>query len=191
MIPSLSVVANWITKSQQSRGICNLHIQQQFTHLDTPSNRSNQVAGVIIDAKMQLVLWFAGLRGAMSFALVEHIPLYDAVSGEGTRLKSELKAMTSACIIFTVFFLGGTTFYMMEALGMSPKSKSEHADELEMEMAGLLCSTTSNDTENVDGLDGSRDFHDNNESTSSTEMYTQTHTANNLHRPGRPVRRRN
>ena len=191
MIPSLSVIANWITKSQQSRGICNLHIQQQFTHLDTPSNRSNQVAGVIIDAKMQLVLWFAGLRGAMSFALVEHIPLYDAVSGEGTRLKSELKAMTSACIIFTVFFLGGTTFYMMEALGMSPKSKSEHADELEMEMAGLLCSTTSNDTENVDGLDGSRDFHDNNESTSSTEMYTQTHTANNLHRPGRPVRRRN
>merc|ERR1712157_448654 len=97
---------------------------------------------------MQLVLWFAGLRGAMSFALVEHIPQYDGVSGEGTRLKSELKAMTSSCIIFTVFILGGGTFYMMEVLGLSQKSKSESIREREMEMIGLLSSSS---TEEIDG----------------------------------------
>ena len=152
MIPSLSSIANLITRSQQSRAICSLHeIHQQFNQQDAPSNRSNQAAGVVIDAKMQLVLWFAGLRGAMSFALVEHIPQYDAVSGEGTRFKSELKAMTSACIIFTVFFLGGGTFYMMEALGMSPKSKREYTVERETEMAELLSSLPSIDAE--DGID--------------------------------------
>ena len=56
----------------------------------------------------------------MSFALVEDIPLYDATTGAGTRLKSELKAMTSASIFFTVFVLGGCTFYIMDWLGMAP-----------------------------------------------------------------------
>ena len=68
------------------------------------------------------ILWFAGLRGAMSFALVEHIPLYDFVSGEGTRFKPELKAMTSASIMFTVFVLGGYTYYVWvpDAVGSKP-----------------------------------------------------------------------
>jgi NhaP-type Na+/H+ or K+/H+ antiporter len=72
---------------------------------------------------MQIALWFAGLRGAMSFALVEHIPLYDSFSGEGTRLKPELKAMTSASIMFTVFVLGGYTYYIMQSLGIAPSNK--------------------------------------------------------------------
>jgi hypothetical protein len=67
---------------------------------------------VVIDRKMQIVLWFAGLRGAVSFALVERIGLYDSTTGEGTRLKPELKAMTSATIMFTVFVLGGYTYYV-------------------------------------------------------------------------------
>jgi hypothetical protein len=81
---------------------------------------------VLIDRRMQVVLWFAGLRGAMSFALVEHVPLYDAVSGEGTPLKPELKAMTSASILFTVFILGGYTYYMMEYLGLAPLAAGSH-----------------------------------------------------------------
>jgi NhaP-type Na+/H+ or K+/H+ antiporter len=139
MIPSLSTLANWITKAQQSRA--NWHSQELPQQ---PSSRQNNPAGVVINKKMQLVLWFAGLRGAMSFALVENIPLYDAVTGEGTRLKSELKAMTSASIIFTVFVLGGCTYYMMEGLGMTPQAsggnKHQHPSmlEREMEMIGLL-----------------------------------------------------
>jgi hypothetical protein len=59
---------------------------------------------------------------------VEHIPLYDEVSGQGTRLKPELKAMTSASIMFTVFVLGGYTYYMMQHLGIQPQSKRGNRD---------------------------------------------------------------
>jgi NhaP-type Na+/H+ or K+/H+ antiporter len=143
MIPTLSFFANWITRIQQfeARWRYNKlpqHSQEERTALHGP----NIPAGVIIDKNMQLVLWFAGLRGAMSFALVENIPLYDATTGEGTRVKSELKAMTSACIIFTVFFLGGSTYYMMDLLGLAPTNPNDHpnvtAVEKETEMIGLL-----------------------------------------------------
>lgn len=145
MIPSLSTLANWITKVQQVRANCRY---QQLPQHEDEAGKQNNPAGVIIDRKMQLVLWFAGLRGAMSFALVEDIPPYDTVTGEGTRLKSELKAMTSACIIFTVFVLGGMTYYMMDSLGMAPShAKAESGGksnlEREMEMIGLLSSSMS------------------------------------------------
>jgi hypothetical protein len=164
MIPSLSFVANWITRIQQIRDSCRTQgLPQQLVGQGTTAPRSNKVAGVIVDSKMQLVLWFAGLRGAMSFALVEHIPQYDGVTGEGTRLKSELKAMTSASIIFTVFVLGGATFYMMEALGLTPKQSKENGfggggksapTERELEMMGLMT------------LNGQRDVDDNEETSS-------------------------
>ena len=121
MIPSLGLIANWITSMQQRRDRC-----RQQSNLSKPPAAT---AGVIVDRKMQVVLWFAGLRGAMSFALVEHIPLYDSFSGEGTRLKPELKAMTSASIMFTVFILGGYTFFIMQRLGISasPQTKPHAA----------------------------------------------------------------
>lgn len=106
MIPSLSFFVNMSTKLRQ-RGLCH-------------KRQSSPTAGVVVGRKMQFVLWFAGLRGAMSFALVESIPLYDAVSGQGTPFKPELKAMTSACIMFTVFVLGGYTYYVMDSLGVGP-----------------------------------------------------------------------
>jgi NhaP-type Na+/H+ or K+/H+ antiporter len=85
----------------------------------TPQRKSSH-NNKVVDARMQIVMWFGGLRGAMSFALVENIPLYDASTGFGSRLKPELKAMTSASIIFSVFICGGSTFYLMQKLGMTP-----------------------------------------------------------------------
>ena len=117
MIPSLSLLANSITRIQQRRAGC------RSTLPSTPTWKGNNSAGVVVDRKMQVALWFAGLRGAMSFALVESIPLYDRFSEQGTRLKPELKAMTSACIVFTVFFLGGYTFYIFERLGIAPANR--------------------------------------------------------------------
>ena len=187
MIPSLSFVANWITKSQQVNHRCRSPhtLPQQSNQLDTPPSRFNQAAGVIIDNKMQLVLWFAGLRGAMSFALVEHIPLYDAVTGEGTRLKSELKAMTSACIIFTVFVLGGGTYYMMEALGMAPAQPQDGPKEREMEMIGLLRNCTDDEDE-----DGEETALTQQSSDDRTEIYRSSFPNKSIPtRPGRPVRR--
>ncbi|KAL3944688.1 MAG: hypothetical protein SGBAC_001246 [Bacillariaceae sp.] len=125
MIPSLSIIANWLTRREhKSTGCCS----QQLPVSEPGESKQPNAAGVIVDKRMQLVLWFAGLRGAMSFALVESIPLFDPVTGEGTKLKAELKAMTSACIIFTVFVLGGLTYYMTEFLGMSPSNSSTDAN---------------------------------------------------------------
>lgn len=135
MIPALSFFANWITRVQQHRAACRQQGSLRKTGASSPTP-----AGVVIDRRMQLVLWFAGLRGAMSFALVEHIPLYDSVTGEGSRLKPELKAMTSASILFTVFILGGYTYYMMDCLGMAPSNQPAHrkSSHSSLEMAALL-----------------------------------------------------
>ena len=165
MIPSLSTLANSITRMQRIRVNCYYQkLPQRDDNLDFMDQKLGKPAGVVISKKMQLVLWFAGLRGAMSFALVENIPLYDAVTGEGTRFKSELKAMTSACIIFTVFILGGSTYYMMESLGMAPldsKLTDQSISNLsrEMEMIGLL-SKRSEDSGLASSDSYSGDFHD-------------------------------
>ena len=127
MIPLLSFFANWITSMQQAQARSNCRAAIRRTGQNVAQG------GVIIDSRMQTILWFAGLRGAMSFALVENIPLYDAVTGEGSRMKAELKAMTSACIIFTVFVLGGCTDYVIERMGMTPAKKTET-----VEMTSLL-----------------------------------------------------
>jgi NhaP-type Na+/H+ or K+/H+ antiporter len=131
MIPSLSLIANGITRIQQRRAVC------RSTLPSSPGWKGNNSAGVMVDKKMQFALWFAGLRGAMSFALVESIPLYDSFSGEGTRLKPELKAMTSACIMFTVFILGGYTYYIFEKLGISPTNRRSPPSN-SYEVAALL-----------------------------------------------------
>ncbi|CAJ1930383.1 unnamed protein product [Cylindrotheca closterium] len=139
MIPSLSIVANWFTRREHKNSGC---CSPQLPVSEPGETKQPNAAGVIVDKKMQLVLWFAGLRGAMSFALVESIPLYDPVSGEGTKLKSELKAMTSACIIFTVFVLGGLTYYMMEFLGLAPSTGTSSTDgNSGQEMVSLMTST--------------------------------------------------
>lgn len=124
MIPCLSFFANSITKMQALRESC--RNRQIPLHVANASDDKAVGSGgpVIIDKKMQVVLWMAGLRDAMSFALCEDIPLYDSVTGEGSRWKSELKAMTSASILFTIFILGGCTYSVMEALGMAPSQAS-------------------------------------------------------------------
>jgi NhaP-type Na+/H+ or K+/H+ antiporter len=96
---------------------------------------------VIIDTRMQTVLIFAGLRGAMSFALVETVPMFDGSTGQGSRFKPELKAMTSACIMFTVFVLGGYTDYLLERVGMKPSNDKRQ----DIEMVSLMSGSGSRD----------------------------------------------
>ena len=118
MIPLFSHVANVFNRMS-------LLGQQQQSQL-----HGNE--GVHIDRRMQVVLVFAGLRGAMSFALVEHIPMFDTTTGQGSRLKPELKAMTSASIIFTLFVLGGSTSYLLERLGYSVNKQQGGQDDVEI-----------------------------------------------------------
>ena len=114
MIGLLSVVVNTLDRIG-----CRSHGQSMKNKKPTP----------VIDSRTQIVLIFAGLRGAMSFAMVETIPLYDAVSGKGSGVKPELKAMTSASILFTVFVLGGYTYYLLQRLGLGGEN-AENADEM-------------------------------------------------------------
>jgi NhaP-type Na+/H+ or K+/H+ antiporter len=67
-------------------------------------------ARVYLDRKTQLILLFSGVRGAVSFALVENIPVWDAVTQVGSKYKAELKAMTSSSIVFTLFVFGALTY---------------------------------------------------------------------------------
>jgi len=79
---------------------------------------------------MDLSLLFAFfLLLRMSFALVEFIPVYDSVSGHGSVFKAELKAMTSASILFTIFLFGGATFYLLNSLGFSKENASNMVEE--------------------------------------------------------------
>jgi len=83
-----------------------------------------------ISQNVTFMLWVAGLRGAMSLALVEEVPIYDFLTGEGTTLKPELKAMTSGSIIFTIFVFGGSTRYLIDYLGLArEKYPTSNPDE--------------------------------------------------------------
>lgn len=71
-------------------------------------------ASVYLDKKTQQILILAGARGAVSFALVESIPVYDAVTKEGSLYKPQLKSMTSCSILFTIFVFGAWTYFLIK-----------------------------------------------------------------------------
>lgn len=143
MIPTMSFFSNWVTSLKQATQSCIPSIAgSSALHCPNGTSSAQAQSAILIDKKMQMVLWFAGLRGAMSFALVEHVPLYDSSSGEGTPLKPELKAMTSASILFTVFVLGGYTYYVMEHLGLSPSNSRKVISHIEPLLANPTTSSS-------------------------------------------------
>jgi hypothetical protein len=56
--------------------------------------------------------------------------MFDTTTGQGSRFKPELKSMTSASVIFTVFVLGGATPYLLERLGYSLAKEEEDSVEI-------------------------------------------------------------
>jgi NhaP-type Na+/H+ or K+/H+ antiporter len=95
--------------------------------LEGPSQtrEANATVKALQDPKVRTVLVLAGLRGAVSLALVESLPIYDEMTGHGSQCKPELKAMTSAAIIFTVFVFGGTAYYVLQFLGIETGTDKE------------------------------------------------------------------
>merc|ERR1711933_485631 len=85
--------------------------------IETLNSSSNAIATnggtstKYLDYKTQLILLLSGVRGAVSFALVCNIPVYDVVTIEGSKYKAQLKAMTSTSIIFTIFVFGVLTYF--------------------------------------------------------------------------------
>jgi len=73
------------------------------------ANRSRKRASERITWKMQLVLWFAGLRGAIAFALAENMP--------GPNRETYASATLTICFVTTVI-CGGFTERILTKFGM-------------------------------------------------------------------------
>jgi len=80
---------------------------------------------VYLDTKTQLILFSAGVRGAVSYALVQNIPVYDTVTKQGSRFKNELRAMTSSTIVVLLFCFGALTYFTVRRDANRPDR--EHA----------------------------------------------------------------
>ena len=84
--------------------------------LDDDQPQVSKTAAALQDRHIQLVLVLSGLREAVSLALVESVPIYNTVTNTGTKYKGVMKAMTSGSIIFTIFVLGGSSYYILRNL---------------------------------------------------------------------------
>jgi len=84
----------------------------------------SKTASILQNSHIQTVLVLSGLRGAVSFSLVESLPIYNIVTNEGTKYKGILKAMTSSSILFTIFILGGGSYYILKYLGINLMNES-------------------------------------------------------------------
>jgi sodium/hydrogen exchanger 8 len=73
-----------------------------------------------IPGKMQVVLWFAGLRGAIAFALAENMP--------GPNKEVYATATLSICI-FTTVVCGGFTERVLTVFGMKGEPDREEEEE--------------------------------------------------------------
>ena len=93
--------------------------------LETGEPPVSRTAVALQDPKIQLVLVLAGLRGAVSLALVESVPIYNGVTGSGSNYKGQMKGMTSASIIFTIFVIGGSAFYILRSLNIASDDQEE------------------------------------------------------------------
>lgn len=71
-------------------------------------------ARVYLDCRTQMILFSAGVRGAVSYALVQNIPVYDAVTKQGSHFKGELRSMTSAAIVILLFSFGALTYFTVQ-----------------------------------------------------------------------------
>lgn len=110
---------------------------------------SSRTAAAIQDRRTQAVLVLAGLRGAVSLALVENVPMYNHVTKEGCEFKQIMKGMTSACILFTTFVFGGGAYYILPHLGVqSDGSSSDMASPLDSQDKRPTITVTDKSTRN-------------------------------------------
>jgi NhaP-type Na+/H+ or K+/H+ antiporter len=67
---------------------------------------------VYLNQQTQLIMFAAGVRGAVSYALVQNIPIYDAVTKHGSKFKHELRAMTAFTVVVLLFTFGALTYFI-------------------------------------------------------------------------------
>lgn len=125
MVVILSLLVNLAVffdlEKQIRRCLKSVNPCQRVSLMDDDDDSSERV---YLDRRTQLIMLLAGVRGAVSFALVENIPVYDSVSKSGSQFKAELKTMTSSSIVFTLFVFGALTYM---AVKHGSESESDRA----------------------------------------------------------------
>lgn len=118
MVALFSLVINVFVCLDVERRVGGLFFPQPASfhrRLDSAEDESiGSTAHVYLDRRTQQIMLLAGVRGAVSFALVENIPVYDVVRKTGSQFKPQLKAMTSSSILFTVFVFGALTYFLVK-----------------------------------------------------------------------------
>ena len=112
MVVSLSLIVNlcvWIDLEGMLGRLWLLLRSRNSIRMDDDSVHSDTKA--YLDRRTQLILFSAGVRGAVSYALVNSLPVYNSVTKQGSHYKGELKAMASATIVVLMFAFGAITFY--------------------------------------------------------------------------------
>jgi len=104
----------WLDLERLIFGCCRSIRQQPISLEEDDEDSIGLTLRHYLDRRTQTFLLLAGVRGAVSFALVENIPVYDAVRKTGSHYKAELKAMTSTSILFTVFIFGALTYLLVQ-----------------------------------------------------------------------------
>ena len=89
---------------------------------------ANLGRSVKIPFKMQVVIWFSGLRGAIAFALSMNMP------SENRELYI---STTLSIVILTTIACGGLTESLLEAMGMKRSQEEVLADEEDGEDEGF------------------------------------------------------
>lgn len=115
MVVIFSILVNfcvWINLEGRLGRLCESFLPQNRNRNDDDSRLDNN--RVYLDKKTQLILFSAGVRGAVSYSLVQNIPVYDSVTKTGSHYKGELKAMTSATIVTILFTFGALTYFIVQ-----------------------------------------------------------------------------
>jgi len=105
---------------------CNIFPLSYLANLNRKKDASR------IGCNMQIVLWFAGLRGAIAYALAENMP--------GQNRETYISGTLVICFITTVF-CGGCTESLLTTMNMKDK-KSANANDAEEEVENLIVSTS-------------------------------------------------
>ncbi|KAA0150498.1 hypothetical protein FNF27_07787 [Cafeteria roenbergensis] len=83
----------------------------------------------VIPLPMQGVIWFAGLRGAIAFALAINMPQPD----HGPKWNNDIIATTTlGIVVFTTVVCGGLTEPMLERMGMKKPHDDDEEDQGEL-----------------------------------------------------------
>ena len=129
MVVSLSLLVNlcvWIDLEANLGRLVGCIFRLGRARDDDESYTENRRS--FLSGKTQFILFTAGVRGAVSYALVQNIPVYDSVTKHGSHFKGELKAMTSAIIVILIFVFGALTYFTMQGdTDNIPETRDENA----------------------------------------------------------------